>query len=209
MKKAPQKIFRYHDLVIEVSPEVYDPAEDSFLLLETFVLHPKTTVLEIGAGCGLLSLECARRGARVICTDINPFAVQNIKKNIEKNKKKLKGSLEVRQGDLFSVIKENERFDVILFNPPYLPTTEAERVGGWFDVATDGGRDGLVILRRFLNSVRTYLVPSGRAYVVFSSLAKRSELEQCLKKNHLSSEVIASYVFEGEQLDVYVVAPTG
>jgi release factor glutamine methyltransferase len=209
MKKAAYKTFRYHDLVIEVHPEVYDPSEDSFLLLETFVLDPEETVLEIGAGCGLLSLECAHRGAHVICTDINPFAVQNIQKNIEKNKEKLKGSVEVRQGDMFSVIKDNELFDVVFFNPPYLPTTKNERVGGWFDVATDGGRDGLLLSRRFLNGLRAHLTPSGRAYVVFSSLAKRSQLEQCLDRNRFSYEIIASYLFDGEQLDVYGVAPTG
>ena len=208
MKKKVCKTFQYHGLVIEVHPEVYDPAEDSFLLLETLFLDPKETALEVGAGCGLLSLECARRGAHVVCTDLNPFAVQSIQENIKKNKEQLKGSIEVRQGDLFSVIKDNELFDVIFFNPPYLPTAKNERVGGWFDVATDGGRDGLLLTRRFLNGLRAHLAPSGRAYVVFSSLAKRAQLEQCLDRNRFSYEIIASYLFEGEQLDVYRVAPT-
>jgi len=141
------KYFHYNDLVIILHPEVYDPAEDTFLLIEAINVAKDDTVLEIGTGCGLIALECARHGANVICTDINPYAIDIAKQNYFKNKYLIKGSFEVRNGDLFSAVKKDEVFDIIIFNPPYLPTHKKDLVGGhgWFDIATNGGIDGIKI----------------------------------------------------------------
>ena len=67
MKKKDDipNIFHYHDLVIETHPEVYDPAEDTFLLLEILKFDFNDTVLELGFGCGLIALDCARRGLHI------------------------------------------------------------------------------------------------------------------------------------------------
>jgi release factor glutamine methyltransferase len=200
-------IFHYHDFVIETHPDVYDPAEDSFLLLETVHTDSNDTVLELGTGCGLIALDCARRGSDVVCTDINPFAVQLIRRNIKRNQSLLRGSVEIRQGNLFSVLHEKELFNVIIFNPPYLPTKKQEKVGGWFDIATDGGRDGLKVIKRFLQSLKKHLLDKGRAYFIFSSLSNRSRLELFLKNKRLSSCIVARRMFEGEELDVYCVTP--
>lgn len=200
--------FRYRDLVIELHPEVYDPAEDSFLLLESLQIDPQDSVLEIGTGCGLIALACALSASRVICTDINPFAVQLTHQNIIRNQQLLPGAVQIRQGNLFSVLKDHELFNVIIFNPPYLPTVKKEKTGGWFDIATDGGRDGLNVTKRFLKGLTSYLLPGGAGYFVFSSLSNRGTLEQYLKKQKLSARVIARHLSEEEELDVYRVAPT-
>ncbi len=199
--------FHYHDLVIELHPEVYDPAEDSFLLLESLQLNPQDSVLEIGTGCGLIALSCARKGCRVFCTDINPFAVQVTRRNISRNQRLLQGAIEIRQGDLFSAFENSERFNVIVFNPPYLPTQKQERTGGWFDIATDGGRNGLKVTKRFLEGLSCRLLPKGSAYFIFSSLSNRHTLEQYLKKQELNASIISRHLSEEEELDVYRVAP--
>jgi release factor glutamine methyltransferase len=201
-------MFHYKDLAIELHPEVYDPAEDSFLLLENITFDSKDLILELGTGCGLIALACALQGAQVVCTDINPFAVQLTRRNIERNRQLLKGDIEIRQGNLFSVLKNNERFTVILFNPPYLPTKKKEKVGVWFDRATDGGPTGLNVTKRFLQGLRKHLQSNGCAYFVFSSLSNRSTLEQYLRNERLSARVIARYRYDGEDLDVYRVTPT-
>lgn len=201
-------MFHYKDLAIELHHEVYDPAEDSFLLLESITIDPKDTILELGTGCGLLALACAYQGAQVVCTDINPYAIQLTNRNIERNRHLLKGDIEIRQGDLFSVLKNNECFTVILFNPPYLPTKKNEKVGGWSDRATDGGSTGLAVIKRFLHELHRHLHSNGCAYFIFSSLSKRSTLEQYLKNERLSAKVVARHRCDGEDLDVYQVTPT-
>ena len=84
----------------------------------------------------------------------------------------MKGSFETREGDLFSVLKPSDKFNIIIFNPPYLPTKPNELIGGsgWFDKAVDGGDDGLKITKRFLDGLKKHLSVNGRAYFVFSSL---------------------------------------
>jgi release factor glutamine methyltransferase len=202
------RFFHYHDLAIELHPEVYDPAEDSFLLLDSLFIGPRDTLLEIGTGCGLIALASARKGIQVLCTDINPFAVRLVQRNIVRNQQVLKGKIEVRQGDLFSVLEKDERFTTIVFNPPYLPTTTKQKTSKWFDIATDGGRDGLRITRRFLQKVSLHLTTDGSAYFVFSSLSDRPAVECIFEKQKLTGSIIARRFFEDEELDVYHVFPT-
>jgi release factor glutamine methyltransferase len=205
---SSSRMFHYNDLVIELHPDVYDPAEDSFLLLESIPIAPQDFVLELGTGCGLIALECARKGAKVLCTDINPFAVQLTLHNIDRNRHLLKGDIEIRQGDLFTVLKKTELFNVIIFNPPYLPTKKKEKVGGWFDIATDGGRDGLKLTKRFLHGFHKHLLRKGAAYFIFSSLSKRSTMEHYLKNEQFTASVVARHMSDDEELDVYRVSPT-
>jgi release factor glutamine methyltransferase len=205
------KTFHFKELTIEIHPDVYDPAEDTFQLLEAIEVNKRDTVFEIGTGCGIIALECARIGAKVICSDINPNAIKNAKYNYMTNKPSLKGSIDIRYGDLFSVLNKNERFDVIIFNPPYLPTSIKERLGksGWFDIATDGGFDGLKLTTRFINSLNKHLKKTGRAYFVFSSLSDRKKLNSYFRKVGLKAEIIISRSFDNEKIDIYCLSFKG
>ena len=199
--------FSYKGLTIYLHPEVYEPAEDTFLMLEAIGVKQKDKVFEIGTGCGIIALSCAQKGADVVCSDINPYAVELTKKNYDVNKKLIKGALEVRKGDLFTVLEKNEKFDVIIFNPPYLPTTENDLVGGsgWFDVATDGGVDGLSITKRFIDNVKKFLYENGCAYLVFTSLSDKEKLKELFDVNHLKNNAIVSKSFDDEIIEIYCV----
>jgi len=116
------KTFHYKDLAIEMHPEVYEPSEDTFQLLEVINVKKDDKVLEIGTGSGLISLACTQNGANVVCTDINPFAVELAKKNFLVNNALLNGNYDIRLGNLFDVLTFDDKFDIIIFNPPYLPT---------------------------------------------------------------------------------------
>lgn len=201
------KVFHYNGLKIELHPEVYEPAEDTFQVLEAIKINGDEKVLEIGAGSGLISLECARQGARVVCTDINPYACEYVELNFLKNSSLIKGNLKVRKGDLFSPIKKDEKFDIIIFNPPYLPTNSDERVGGsgWFDIATDGGKDGLDATKRFISEVKNYVHKDGLAYFVFSSLSNREKLDFLLSKAQLNAKVVLSRLYDDEYIDIYCI----
>lgn len=202
------KYFHYKDLVIILHPEVYDPAEDTFLLIEAINVAKDDTVLEIGTGCGLIALECARQGANVICTDINPYAIDIAKQNYFKNKHLIKGSFEVRNGDLFSAVKQDEVFDIIIFNPPYLPTQKKDLVGGhgWFDVATNGGIDGIKITKRFIEGLPNFLKQTGHAFFVFSSLSDHKKLESHIKKIGFRFKIVINRFFNDETISVYDIS---
>lgn len=201
------KTFHFKGLTIEIHPEVYEPAEDTFQLIEAVEVKEGDTVLEIGTGCGIVALECVRIGADVICSDLNPYAVTLAKQNYLINKPSLKGSFEIRQGDLFSVINRDERFDVIIFNPPYLPTQPEDRIGGtgWFDIATDGGVDGLELTKRFIEGLSKHLKKTGHAYFVFSSLSDRKKLDEHIFNAGLKSEIMLSRLFNHEKIDIYCI----
>jgi len=202
-----EKSFTYNNLIFKIYSQVYDPAEDSFLLLESIDVKKDDFLLEIGCGCGIIGLVCAEKGTRVVCTDVNPYAVKNTEENYNINKDKIKGFFEVRKGDMFSVIKKDEIFDVIIFNPPYLPTRKEELIGldGWYDKALDGGVDGLKSTKCFLDGLSNYLKKDGRAYFVFSSLSDKSKLESILIKNKFKKEILKSCFFDDERLDIYCV----
>lgn len=201
------KNFHYDNLLIELHPEVYEPAEDTFQLLESIEVNSGENVLEIGTGCGVIALKCASLGANVVCTDINPYAVALTKRNYNRNKSFIKGRFEVRKSDIFSAIKDSEKFDVIIFNPPYLPTKKNELVGGsgWFDIATDGGIDGLRITKRFIEELNKYLSNNGKAYFVLSSLSNIKKIDLYLFKNRLKGKIVSSYRFNDETISVYLI----
>ena len=202
---SSNKSFKFKDLTIELHPEVYEPAEDTFLLADSVVVSEEDSVFEVGSGCGLIALYCASLGTNVVCCDVNPFAVELIKKNFLINESLLRGSFDVRIGDLFSILDSKDRFDVIIFNPPYLPTSKKELIGGsgWFDKAVSGGLNGLDVIERFIKQVSVFLKKNGKVYFVFSSLSNREKLESIIKKNNFIFEIVNSCRFNDETLDIY------
>ena len=112
--------FRYKDIRILVRPTVFYPGltfSTGLLLnfIETLDLHGKT-LLELGAGSGILSLSAASNGAIVTASEINHVAVQNIRENALMNHI----PVTVIESDLFKELLP-EVFDFILINPPYYP----------------------------------------------------------------------------------------
>lgn len=206
MTRKPSS-FKCNNLEIQTHPEVYDPAEDTFLLLEEIDPHVEDSVFEIGSGTGIIALYCVQEGANVICSDINPFAVDLIKKNYKKNKSQLTGSLEIRKGSLFDVLLKDETFNLIVFNPPYLPTSKEEYIGGsgWFDKAVAGGKNGLETTKPFLQQLPKYLRDDGRSFTIVSSKSPRIEFDQTIKKNNLKSTIVSSQSFTDETLEVHKI----
>ncbi|WP_367393177.1 methyltransferase [Lewinella sp. LCG006] len=112
-----------------LEPSVFHPRW--FLTTRTFVDFAKTkvaandTVLELGAGNGLLALSCSKMGSIVTASDINPAAVSSIRRSAHRNGL----DLEVITSDLFVDIP-HQHFDFIFINPPYFaqaPTNDQER----------------------------------------------------------------------------------
>ncbi len=131
--------------------DFYLPGEDSRFIGEALksLVKPGMLVLDMGTGSGYLGKLAKALGARVLAVDINPKAV----------KKAREEGLEARVSDLFSNV--NGRFDLIVFNPPYLELSDIERKGEPIEYALDGGKEGLAILFRFLGEARNHLNPGG------------------------------------------------
>ncbi len=161
--------------------DVYQPAEDTYLLLKVALAEARagTQVLEIGCGSGFISQELACKVARLIATDINPHAVRSAKAR----------GIEVIRADLFQGIKG--KFDLIIFNPPYLPTLPEERTGQWIDYALDGGESGRQTVNRFLKDLAGHLRPAGRALLLISSLTGLTEVQKTAASAGLTADVVA------------------
>jgi release factor glutamine methyltransferase len=168
--------------------EVYEPAEDTYLLLKAAIAEAKVSdrVLEVGSGSGLISRMLAPRVRDVLATDINPFAVRMVRDCC----------IPVIRADLFRGIKG--KFDLIIFNPPYLPTMDDEKTVGWLNFALDGGKSGRETIKRFLEDLGPHLTPKGRALILLSSLTGTAEVEKmaCELGFDVSEMAIEEHFFE-------------
>lgn len=148
------------ELNIAEDPEVYPPSDDSLLLIEALEIAPGQRVLELGCGSGVVAIHCALAGATVTAGDINPRAVALTRRNAAANG----ATVECVETDVYSRIAG--RFDLIVFNLPYLPVDEE----GALAKAWSGGNDGLGPLPRLLAEAPAHLLPGGRVVVVASTL---------------------------------------
>jgi release factor glutamine methyltransferase len=112
------RTYSYKGIHLQIPPQVFHPGFFfSTKLLLRYIskdhLNNKT-LLELGAGSGLLSVYAAKRGAVVVATDINPDAIQCIQTNAEENDVEINCIL----SDLFDTVP-HQQFDFIVINPPY------------------------------------------------------------------------------------------
>ena len=178
---------------------VYEPAEDSFLLADAALKEagPSMRILEVGTGAGFVSavLLANLKDIRLVATEINPHAACCAKAN----------GVEVIRTDLFKGVRPRSpetRFDLILFNPPYLPTSGEEKVPGWLNYAFDGGTSGRETLDRFLDEARDYLKPGGKILVLISSITGLDAVKKKMKGLGFEIDVIERKKVSFEELIV-------
>lgn len=148
--------------------QVYAPAEDTFLLRDAAIAEvgPDDRVLEVGCGSGAVSAALLGRAGSVAATDINPHAVRAARAL----------GVETVRTDLMAGVRGP--FDLILFNPPYLPTAPEERLDDWLEYALDGGPTGRETIERFAADVGRVLSPFGRILLLVSSLTGPEEVRK-------------------------------
>jgi len=93
-------------------------------------------------------------------------------------------------------------FDLILFNPPYLPTAPEERIDDWLEYALDGGPTGRVVIERFIADAGRVLAPFGRVLLLVSSLTGLDEVRDLFARAGFVSFVVDTEQLEGETLFV-------
>lgn len=174
--------------VFDVYEDVYEPAEDSFLFAENLDVKEGAQVLDIGTGCGLLGILASKKAGGVVAVDLNPFAIRCARENSALNGARDK--MHLIQGSLFSALNNGVRFDLILFNAPYLPSDEGEEAS-WIGRSWAGGANGREVVDRFISEVPAHLNPMGTVMLMQSTLTGVDETLQKFSQNNLKSKVKA------------------
>jgi release factor glutamine methyltransferase len=184
----PCRRIQFGNQVFNIYENVYEPAEDTFLLADNLDVAVNDKVLDLGAGCGILGILVANRASNVLAVDLNPYAIRCAKENAKLNG--VYSKMEFVQANLLSALNPNVRFTLILFNAPYLPSEEGE-TRSWIDRAWAGGTNGREIVDRFIEEVPAYLNPNGRVLLMQSTLTGVEETIRAFKKVCFGAKVKA------------------
>lgn len=151
-------------LPFRVNPHVLIPRQDTEILVEEALkrIRPDMQVLDMctGSGCIIVSICKSCRDIRAVACDISVEALAVAAENAKTNGVQV----QLVQGDLFEQIQGE--FDVIVSNPPYIPTGELsglmQEVRDFEpQLALDGDADGLLFYRRMIKDGKRYLKPGG------------------------------------------------
>jgi len=181
-----QKKIKIYDKVFILLPNVFSPRGTftSSFLARNLGVRKGDYVLDLGTGCGIQAVFAAEKAEKVVATDINPQAVKCAKINAKING--VAEKIDVRCGNLFEPVK-NEKFDLIIFSPPYLPG----KPKSYLEHAWLCG-EKYEMIREFFHYVKEYLKPGGRIRMVYSTIADVSLLFDILKENRFTWFVVAS-----------------
>ena len=173
------------DFILNSDDNVYNPAEDSYLLADYLEISEGQSVLEIGTGSGIVAMYASRLTDKITVTDINFDACELARRNFRDNS--IEG-IEILFGNLFEPVKER-KFDVILFNTPYLPTEDDEVIDDTINYAFDGGVNGRKVIDLFLNEVGNHLNDGGIVQLIQSSLSGNEETLKMLDELGFIAEI--------------------
>jgi release factor glutamine methyltransferase len=175
----------------------YEPSEDSYLVLDTLTsdvtfltsrfpaTSPTPLILELGTGSGIISAFISSNAAalfgrsdvHLLGTDANPLACAATHTTLSRTPDGGPHFLGCLTADLFSPVRHGV-VDVLVFNPPYVPTSEVPQLqgdqeeSGWdresrlLALTYAGGEDGMEVTRRVLEGMREVLSERGFAYVL-------------------------------------------
>jgi HemK-related putative methylase len=198
-RSGKSRIEQIGAMQIQVFPGVFNPrlfrtGEFFASQLDCHLVPVDSNVLELGTGSGICAISAARWAKKVIATDINPLAVQCARVNVTQNE--FGDRIEVRQGDLFSPVSD-QQFDVVLFNPPYLrglPQTD-------FDRAFFGGD----VAQRLADDLGRHLSPGGSLLLLLSSRGDTPAFLHALRRRGFYIKTIAGRDLSTERLALYQV----
>jgi release factor glutamine methyltransferase len=170
-------------------PGVFQPHSDSLILADCLrreILRPETSVLDLCTGSGLLAVLAASLGAsRVVAVDVSPMAVLSARSNAALNGVRVQAV----RGDLFSAVA-GQRFDLIVCNPPYVPSAAASLPRRGASRAWEGGRDGRAFIDQICGRADEHLNVGGVLLLVHSSVCGEQETVAALSNRGLETSVV-------------------
>lgn len=202
-------------LCIEDYKNVYEPAEDTFLLCDAIEneynsnnnnITDSLIAVEVGSGSGCVITHVAKlfqsntKYIHCIATDVNPTAL-----NVT-NRTSLANHVAVNciQTNLVDSIYEKlcNKVDILIFNPPYVPTPDEEVSSGGIEAAWAGGTDGRIVIDRFVPYVHDILSPDGQCYLVLVNENKPKQLSRTFQSLGLDTQIILRKQAANEGLQI-------
>ncbi len=176
---------------------IYTPAEDSYLLEKEVRKFSKgKKVLDMGSGSGIQAKAAISYGAKqALASDINSESIFHLKSR----------GIAAVKSNLFSNI--HEKFDLIIFNPPYLPEDRKEDKES--RQITTAGKNGDEIILRFFKSLKSHLNKNGICLIVLSSLTPKNRIFKLLKAKHLKKSALSKQKLFMEELEVWKIKYIG
>jgi release factor glutamine methyltransferase len=167
-KYGPRKV-RVLGRTYAVSEEVFNPKfyYTSRFMAENINVKKDDTVLDMGTGSGIQAITAGQTASTVVAVDINPEAVRYAGKNVKANA--LENIVTVMEGDLYSSLNSQYKFNVILFTPPYMK--------GKIKTALDHALYDFnkELIRRFFTQSKGFIKPGGYIQMLYSSIADPEE----------------------------------
>jgi HemK-related putative methylase len=196
------RLERVHGLPFIVIPSVFNPKvprTGEFLAsqIDSRLVDREAEVLDMGTGSGVCAVFAAKHARRVVAVDINVAAVRCALINALLNH--VEHKIDVRHADLFAAVP-GERFDLILFNPPFLrgtPRDDRDRAWRSSDVA-----------ERFAAGLGAHLKPEGSALVLLSSFGDGRVFLEEFRNQALEISVLAERGFVNERLAIFRLKPS-
>ncbi|KAL8101469.1 uncharacterized protein LOC141684266 isoform X2 [Apium graveolens] len=199
--------------LVSSHPEVYEPCEDSFALVDALLAdrsklleHQPALCLEIGCGSGYVITSLAlilghvEGGAYYMATDINPYAIQVTSETLEAHgvyaeliRTDIASGLEGRLGG---------SVDVIVCNPPYVPTPEDEVGRDGIASSWAGGENGRRVIDKILPIADNLLSDKGWLYMVLLTENNPSEVCLQMREKGYASRIVVQRSTEEETLHI-------
>lgn len=189
----------FFGLELCVSPACLTPRADTEVIVEKaleFLVEKNAEVLDICTGSGCIALAIAENShAEVLGVDISEKTLEIAQKNAEKCALSEKVRFE-RRDALAKDFLAGEKYDLIVSNPPYIPTSNIETLSREVHrepmLALDGGADGLTFYRRFLQVLPAHLKEDG-AIIFEIGYDQEADILALCENAHLYCEIFCDY----------------
>ena len=141
-------------------------SDESLFLTRSILTKRWHKVLDIGTGSGILAIHAARKGANVRAIDISNRALETAKMNAKINN--VQNRIIFELGDTFATINQDEHFDLIISNPPFVPIP----TNCPFHLAGAGGREGIDVVSKILRGASHFINKGSTLAILSLSLSR-------------------------------------
>ena len=191
--------YNYRDISVWVEPSVFPPfiTISTKLLLEFIdqLSLKEKTFLELGCGCGIISILAAKKDAIVTSTDINPIALRALVENAKENNV----TIDIIASDLFENI-EVKSFDFIIINPPYYPKNPSSMAeNAWFC------GENFEYFESLFRQLPRFLTPSNSTLMILSVDCELEKIKAIALQNKITFRVVQESKVMGETNFIFIL----